>query len=130
LIHTDPNIACPDRFAANNRTPDLDFNHDSSPDLTKEHSAPQTADASQARLVIKNTFVHLINQDFPSNIYRLALLRSLHIAIHGFVWEKYTKPAHEHNLQALPVPAASLHLCQHDKNEKKYYYRSTGGYSA
>jgi len=28
---------------------------------------------------------------------------SLQIAIHGFVFLKFTKPAHEHNLQVLPA---------------------------
>jgi len=34
----------------------------------------------------------------------------LHIAIHGFVFLKDTKPAHEHNLQALPTRLQALFL--------------------
>jgi hypothetical protein len=36
--------------------------------------------------------------------------RTLHMAIHGFVFLKYTKPADEHHLQVYPDRVASLLL--------------------
>ena len=35
--------------------------------------------------------------------------RYLQMAVHGFVFEKYTKPADEHHLQVYPDRVANLH---------------------